>query len=315
MPYSSRLFISAWDGPITMGAMWNARRLLFLAAASLPCLAVHPRPARAETAVLKTRAGAIVHWTRSEITVSIDTRSASRTVAAEGVDLAIERAIDAWNAVLSGQPRFRFLPKSPADVAIKFCRGRWHGEAIDLGNTEFIAAPATGIVISATVELNECDRWFAAPDEAKANRYDLQAVLTHELGHVLGIGHSNNPTALMYPSQGAAKVHHPQAVDRAALTAIYFGRSPANGSPHLAETLAPEPLVPPNPYQSAVKAAESAPHSKALAIPTDSVSVLSLKTSSGGSLMLYTCEPTLLPPIASEPIPSDKKAKRDRHGR
>jgi hypothetical protein len=52
-----------------------------------------------------------------------------------------------------------------------------------------------GVIVEADVHVNAHDYAFALGDTAGA--WDLRSVLTHELGHVLGIGHSTVPRATM----------------------------------------------------------------------------------------------------------------------
>ncbi len=278
--------------------------------------------ASGKTAVLKTDAGAIVHWAKPEITVGIDPKAAGRTVRLQGVGRAIQSAAEIWNSMRLGQPRFRFVAGTHADLTIKFCRAKWRGDALDLGNTEFTASRPTGVVTSATVELNECDHSFAAPDERGG--YDLQSVLTHELGHVLGLGHSDTHATLMYPNGGGSSARGPDTDDRTALTQIYFGRgskdapSPAaapsmrQAASRPAEFVTAEKLAQIRPFYRSPPPSGAAAHAeipdKGGSVPSDSVPVLSLKTSSGRQVMVFTCEPTLLPPIAT--APPSKGAKR-----
>jgi len=230
--------------------------------------------------------------------------------------LAIQRATETWNVVHAGQPRLKFSADPGAEVTIKFCRGKWHGDTIDLGKSQFIASLREGLVTAATVDINECDHTFTAPDESAANQFDMRAVMTHELGHVLGLGHSDNPAAIMHPNGRGARVRKPHTDDKTALALIYFGRAPADaetpsaagGAPMLADS---RPVTPhpsdgnrPTPGHHL---SPGLPASPGNAAPADPVSVLSLTASSGRQVLVYTCEPTLLPPMGAAPAQDGKR--------
>jgi len=290
------------------------RRALQWLGLSVVLLGAHA--AAASTELLKTHSGSLVHWTRAEITVGLAPASASRTVPHAGVVLAIERATETWNAVRAGQPRLNFSAEPGADVTIKFCRGKWHGDTIDLGKSQFTASLRDGLVTAATVDINECDHTFAAPDESAASHFDLRAVMTHELGHVLGLGHSDNPAAIMHPNGRGAEVRKPHTDDKTALALIYFGRAPvdaeraiADGDAHVLVDSRPGTLHPSD-RNMPTQAAAPTPGSPARAdnsAPADPVSVLSLTANSGRQVLVYTCEPTLLPPMGAAPAQDGKR--------
>lgn len=271
-----------------------------------------PRDLYAKTELLKTQPGSVVHWSSSLITVAVDARAGSKTVAADDVTRALERATDAWNAVRAEQPRFQPVANTQPDVTIRFCQGRWQGETIDLGKSSFTASLHDGTVTAATVEVNECDHRFAAPAPRARSGYDLQAVLTHELGHVLGLGHSDNRAAMMYPSGGGATVRTPHLEDQATLALIYFGRRPvhparlASGSGSGPDETAVDAALRSRARQGTLVDRSPPPeHDQDNQLPADSVTLLSLKTVTGRNVMIYTCEPTLLPAMESAPSARD----------
>ncbi|NXX93988.1 MMP7 protein, partial [Centropus bengalensis] len=109
------------------------------------------------------------------------------------VDNAIKRAFMVWSDVTPLQ--FRRVYHEPADIEIGFAR-REHGDGYPFdgrGNTLAHAfAPAEGIGGDAHFDKDE--RW------SETNQgVNLFLVAAHEFGHSLGLAHSNDPEALMYP--------------------------------------------------------------------------------------------------------------------
>lgn len=266
------------------------------------------RDARARTELLKTSPGSVVHWTRTEIRIAVDERQGSRSLPPESIAMAIEKAAAAWNRIPAGQPRLLRASADAADVLIRFCRERWTGETIDLGMTRFTASLRDGTVTSATVDVNECDHGFTVAHGTPATRFDLQSVLEHEFGHVLGLGHNDNPSAVMYPSGGGVPVRVPHLDDQTALALIYFGRQVnADASSRTSST---EAVASPVSDKANRSATQSATDTRLAASwlptrspdapsrPENSVSLLQLTRDDGRQVTIYTCEPTILPPMA-----------------
>jgi len=271
----------------------------------------------ANTELLKTHAGSLVHWKHAEITVGLASSDRSKSVGSEGVAQAIRHATQAWNVIHAGQPRLQFITLPNAAVTIIFCRGQWRGNPVELGNTQFTASLRDGTVEAATVELNECDHSFAGPGEAVRASYDLQAVVTHELGHVLGLGHSDNPSAVMFPSTSGVGVRTPHAEDKTTLAIIYFGRAPTlivpesgrEGTPPGSHAISPRSDKEMT-WRAGIRAmsgpsTDAADVAVPAADPVNPVPVLSLTTNGGRQMFVYTCEPTMLPPLSAAPTSRD----------
>jgi hypothetical protein len=64
-----------------------------------------------------------------------------------------------------------------------------------IARTSLTFDPATGAIFDADIEINSFENEFSLSDTAISN--DLQAVLTHEIGHFLGLDHSSDPYATM----------------------------------------------------------------------------------------------------------------------
>lgn len=58
-----------------------------------------------------------------------------------------------------------------------------------LGVTSFTLDRTSGALVEADIFLNSFFDWSTAAN-GEANRFDVQSILTHEIGHVLGLGHS-----------------------------------------------------------------------------------------------------------------------------
>ena len=94
---------------------------------------------------------------------------------------------------------------------------------------------ATGALMSAQVWINpERKSEIMAMDRTRAvDSYDLQAVLTHELGHVLGLGEADDaPGATMYPTfqRGETRQRTLSAVDEQAVDELYAQMQDTNES-------------------------------------------------------------------------------------
>ncbi|KFM04408.1 Stromelysin-2 [Aptenodytes forsteri] len=111
------------------------------------------------------------------------------------VEEAIAKAFQLWSSVTP--LRFTRLYSGQADIMISFAAG-FHGDFYSFdgpgGTLAHAYPPSTGI--GGDAHFDEDENWTKF---TTYNGYNLFLVAAHELGHSLGLGHSNVFGALMYP--------------------------------------------------------------------------------------------------------------------
>lgn len=160
---------------------------------------------------------------------------------------AVERATATWSRVESANVRFAFQGMTAA--AAEGFDGQTTLGFIDrpdldrvLGATSFLIDTTSGAIVEADIFFNSRFAFSVAAD-GQADRVDLESIVLHELGHLLGLGHSaigeteRNATgsrrvigsgAVMFPiahSSGATADRVLQADDIAGVSDLYPGRA------------------------------------------------------------------------------------------
>jgi hypothetical protein len=95
----------------------------------------------------------------------------------------------------------------------------------------------TGEILDVDLELNPLVAW-SLEKEPKADAFDLQTVLDHEVGHILGFAHTDAAAAVMLPSATPGETRSVEADDELAICTVY---------PNRQERLGPNGIVPSTP--------------------------------------------------------------------
>jgi Matrixin len=162
------------------------------------------------------------------------------------VDTIVELAFDAWRKVDcgDGEPPGVVIQnlgevecgaveynKHAGNANVVLFNSEWpHSEethTFALTTTTF--DPETGELLNADIELNARDHTFTVSDESIDA--DLLSILTHEVGHFLGIGHSQSTDATMFEfyAEGTTELRSLTDDDRNAMCTLYSPKSVDEG--------------------------------------------------------------------------------------
>jgi hypothetical protein len=134
-----------------------------------------------------------VKWNRLPISYFVTERATPEVSATQFRD-AITRAFTTWQSVPSAAVRTAFAGVTVAPPGFQDTRntlGFLDRPDLDrvLGATSFLLDAGTGEIVEADIFFNTRFTWSTAA-AGEAGRVDLESVAVHEIGHLLGLGHS-----------------------------------------------------------------------------------------------------------------------------
>lgn len=199
------------------------------------------RPATAAAYQLKTtEAGATVHWSRPVITIALSREAKEHFHdghARRALDAAIEAWLDAWSEV-PGTPVFAIDTSDASEPGVHtggptngvYVPEEWPYDPGRLAVTVSAFDPSTGELLDTDIYLNPS---YAFDDLSRGSprlRYDLATVLTHELGHALGLGESEDPASAMWPAIPPGRMTRTIGDDDVAGVAAVYGPLDVGGT-------------------------------------------------------------------------------------
>jgi hypothetical protein len=132
----------------------------------------------------------------------------------EKFDDGVQSAFDAWTAVAPGLTGRKTANRDEADVLILAARIDGKGNAL----ADMELPNGTDRVQRGRVDTSE-GNWVVALGPLPRGGAELLRVMTHELGHFWGLGHSPDRSALMAPYVG--DVDRPTSRDVGDILALY----------------------------------------------------------------------------------------------
>ena len=119
-------------------------------------------------------------------------------VPASAVESEILRAMNTWSSVTNVVFHLETSPGAARTIFVEFASGA-HGDAYPFDAAGTVAAhtfypvPLNSESIAGDVHLDASDNWHVGGD------IDIYTVVLHELGHAIGLTHTDNPGDVMYP--------------------------------------------------------------------------------------------------------------------
>ena len=132
-------------------------------------------------------------WTSMPVKYFITNRSIDN-VSANQLQAAATQSFGTWAAVTTATSSASFAGFTNAepvrDDGATVIGFQVHSELErTLGVTSFTVDRTNGALVEADIFLNSFFDWSTASN-GEPNRFDVQSILTHEIGHLLGLGHS-----------------------------------------------------------------------------------------------------------------------------
>ena len=169
------------------------RRLLVASIVGLIVAAGEPAAAYLKLGIISGNSTLTLHWRELPVRYFITNQPGGGVNANELRD-AVARAFASWHDVETAETSSEFVgftsarPNDDDGLTVIGFENRPEQDRT-LGATSFIVDTVSGEIVEAEIFFNSAFDWSVA-SSGQANRFDLESIALHEIGHLLGLGHS-----------------------------------------------------------------------------------------------------------------------------
>ncbi|HEX2834151.1 MAG TPA: matrixin family metalloprotease [Thermoanaerobaculia bacterium] len=144
-------------------------------------------------------------WSTTPVTVRVYTGGNATITDGDGGVTATVNAIRAWGIISSSTTSSAAVRGSaPATIMLNSNGGVCTGSCLAATLTGYyVSQSGDDRIYDADVYTNTSVQLYSSRESGCSAEYDIDGIMTHEVGHVIGIGHSSVSGATMYPSVSA----------------------------------------------------------------------------------------------------------------
>ena len=144
-------------------------------------------------------------WASTPVSVRTYYRGNATISDGDGGVTAVVGAIRAWGIISSSSTTSSAVRGSaPATIMLNSNGGVCSGNCLAATLTGYyVSQTGDDRIYDADVYTNTSIQFYSSRESGCSSEYDIDGVMVHEVGHVIGIGHSSVSGATMYPSISA----------------------------------------------------------------------------------------------------------------
>jgi hypothetical protein len=185
--------------------MTRGRFFRVIAIATLLAIESQPAFAYLQFGVTVSGRQVTVKWPQGPVRYFVANAGVPGVTAAD-FQAAVGRAFATWEALPTASITYQFAgltAAAPARDDGLSTLGFQNRPELDrvLASTSFVLDAATGALLESDIFFNSAFPWSVAPD-GEANRYDVESIALHEIGHLSGLGHSALGETELRPAGG-----------------------------------------------------------------------------------------------------------------